>query len=176
MDKNIKLNSGLKKPENLSPSTRQELEQGDSEETINEAINKISRSHLVSSNGIIDLYKGDNHLEGYYDICLHDTFTCIGYIGVQPLGKNCNNIAYKIDDKYRGNGYAIQALYTLTNYLSENGVENIVIISLNDNKASIRVIEKFLEMMPAVEVKKYWDMTFYFFKINNKLQNKTIKI
>ncbi len=177
MNKNTKLISKLKELENLLPSDEQELEQDDSEEKINEARNKIYSSRLVSSNEIIDLYKEDNHIEGYYDIYLHNTFTYIGHIGVQPFGKNLNNISYEIDDKYRGNGYATQAVYTLTNYLSENGVENIVIISKKDNKSSIRVIEKFHEMMPAfeVEIENGENVAFYYFKINNKLQDKAIK-
>ena len=147
-----------------------------SDNNVSSKSNNESKSmHLVVSNEIIDLYKRDTNLEGYYDIYLHDTNTCIGYLGVQPLENNCNNIAYKIDDEYRGNNYIIEALSTLITYLSKNGVENIVIISENNNKSSIRVIEKIHAIIPAIEIKNDGNITSYYFNIKNVLENKTIR-
>ena len=53
------------------------------------------------------------------------------------------NVSYKIDEKYRGNNYALMALKLMSTDLYKKGVEELLISAKKDNIASIKTIEKF---------------------------------
>jgi len=84
----------------------------------------------------------------YYDIYLHDSDQKIGYIEYRknkgdPHNGYRGDIGYRIDEGYRGKGYASEALILLTDKLYKDGINNVYIAINNDNLSSIRVAEKF---------------------------------
>lgn len=79
----------------------------------------------------------------YYFIALHNGqfIGCIEYRGLHS--SDFGDIGYKIDEEYRGNGYAFRALSLLGDILLENGLEETWIAALASNLPSTRTIEKY---------------------------------
>lgn len=81
-----------------------------------------------------------------YDIVLHDTQTVIGNCSAK-LGFNdvmffIGNVGYEIDENYRGNGYAGEAVELLKELFKANHFDKIYITNVPKNSSSRRVCEK----------------------------------
>lgn len=115
---------------------------------INKKFKKIEGKNidLICTN-IYNASENDKYVSTYYfDIVLHGTDIVVGKTDAR-LGFNENlfyggNTGYSIDPKYRGNGYAGEAVKLLKNPFKENGFNKIIITNNPDNFASIRVCEK----------------------------------
>lgn len=80
-----------------------------------------------------------------YDICLKDG-KAIGTISAK-LGFNesvfyIGNIGYSINEEYRGNGYAGEAVEVIKELFKNNGFDKVYITQNPENLASKRVCEK----------------------------------
>lgn len=80
-----------------------------------------------------------------YDICLKDG-TVVGTISAK-LGFNesvffIGNIGYSVNEEYRGNGYAGEAVNIIKVLFKNNGFDKVIITQHPDNLASRRVCEK----------------------------------
>lgn len=109
---------------------------------------EVLSSNLKLSNDIIDLYLLNDGYRMEFSIFLHDANTFIGNIkylkDLDEDGKKLfGDVSYEIFEQYRGNGYAGMALDLLSKHLYLNGINELFIAAYNDNKASIKVIEKF---------------------------------
>lgn len=81
-----------------------------------------------------------------YDIVLHSTNNKIGHCSAK-LGFNdviyyIGNIGYSIDENFRGNGYAGEAVKLLLKLFQKNGFKKVYITNVPENNASRRVCEK----------------------------------
>ena len=101
----------------------------------------------IKTNEIIELRKcidsrnnNVNPLKGEYSICIVGQRTKVGTINYNGYhyDENHGDVGYKIIRKYRGKGYAIQALCLLGDLLNENGVDDFWISA--DPKIFIQLI------------------------------------
>ena len=81
-----------------------------------------------------------------YNVVLHSTNKKIGHCSAK-LGFNdtifyIGNIGYNIDENFRGNGYAGEAVTLLLEVFKKNGFKKIYITNIPENNASRRVCEK----------------------------------
>ncbi len=81
-----------------------------------------------------------------YDIVLHSTKDKIGHCSAK-LGFNdvifyIGNIGYNINEDYRGNGYAGEAVALLLEVFKKNEFKKVYITNVPENNASRRVCEK----------------------------------
>ena len=81
-----------------------------------------------------------------YHIVFNEENKVIGHCSAK-LGWNesmyyCGHIGFSIQEEYRGNGYAVDAVNLLKKVFKENNIKQIYITNNPDNKASIRVCEK----------------------------------
>ena len=132
---------------------------------------RVYTNDPIASNEVIDLYKAYDDLFPYgkYLICLHDTKTVIGGTGCNPYSNN--NVHYVIDQEYRGNGYAYQAVSVLIDYLASKDVEYVSLLIEKNNIPSIRTAEKLQNYIQNVDIQEYQDTIGYQFKINQKIEN-----
>lgn len=82
----------------------------------------------------------------YYKICLNQSKEMVGECGAK-LGMNdefyyIGNISYRIEERFRGNGYAPEAVKLLFRLFKLNGYSRVIITNSPENHASIRVCEK----------------------------------
>lgn len=79
-----------------------------------------------------------------WSIVLKETNETIGYISVNTVVKKHNycEVGYVIRYDYWGNGYASEALKTVTDYLLDNGYYLVECKCNEYNKQSTRVLEK----------------------------------
>ena len=115
-------------------------------EELNTAI--LSLEGPTSSNQEIDLYlnkEESNDEVEYYHITPHDSFEKIGYVRVtlKNFNPKLGNIGYGIEEEYRGNHYALQALELLRKSILNHGLNSVIITTYPNNYASIRTIEQF---------------------------------
>lgn len=113
-----------------------------------EAIEIVKKNECEISDGEIDLYLEYHNLETGYRMCkifLHNTSTYIG--DIKFFGKSnyiaTGNIAYNINQKFRGHGYALKALKLITDKIYEDGIDKVYIAAFDYNIPSIKTIEKF---------------------------------
>jgi len=94
----------------------------------------------------------DLYLENYdditqarqYTIFIHDTKEYVGKIRYK--GENYSmfgNVAYEIEEKHRGNHYALISLRLMSEKLYQKGIRDLYISAECHNKASIKTIKKF---------------------------------
>ena len=80
-----------------------------------------------------------------FDICLRRSRRAIGYIsfryGESPLLYYLGHVGYRIEEKYRGHGYAHAACVLLGDYLSAQGMTSAVITTDETNMASRKTCE-----------------------------------
>lgn len=96
----------------------------------------------VNTNGIIDLRRRN---ENSYFVCLHGTDIIVGDIQYRGyhISPYHGDVGYAIEEKYRGNRYAYQALVLLSEILYEDGITDFWVSVYNDNIPSIKVIERY---------------------------------
>jgi ribosomal-protein-alanine N-acetyltransferase len=74
-------------------------------------------------------------------VCLNDTSELIGHVGLSPLDDQME-IGYAISEQHQGNGYATQAVKSMTQWaMNSGGLSNIVAIVDSINVPSCRVLE-----------------------------------
>jgi ribosomal-protein-alanine N-acetyltransferase len=74
-------------------------------------------------------------------VCLNDTDELIGHVGLSPLDGQME-IGYAISEQHQGNGYATEAVKSVTQWaLSSGGLSSIVAIVDSINVASCKVLE-----------------------------------
>lgn len=99
----------------------------------------------VKSNGIIDLRYLYLDSKNVYGIYMHNTDTCVGNINYR--GQHTNDfhgdIGYVVEEEYRGNGYAYQALALLGEKLYEDGISDFWVGIYDHNIASIKTVQKY---------------------------------
>ena len=81
-----------------------------------------------------------------YHIILNENRKIIGHCSAR-LGWNeymyyCGHIGFSVQEVYRGNGYAVEAVNLVKKVFKENNIKQVYITNNPDNKASIRVCEK----------------------------------
>ena len=113
---------------------------------------------------VIDKFVPENKEKGYvpavlYHIKLKANSEIIGHCSAR-LGWNesmyyCGHIGYSVNENFRGNGYAVEAVNLVKKLFKLNGFNMIYITNNPDNNASIRVCEKlgakFIKMMEFKE-------------------------
>lgn len=81
-----------------------------------------------------------------YDIYLHNTSkqigSCSAKLGLNDVLFYIGNVGYEINEEYRGNGFAVDAVKLLIKLFKLNGFKKIIITQVPTNVASIRVCEK----------------------------------
>ena len=81
-----------------------------------------------------------------FDIYLRNTRTRVGYIsfryGEGPLLYYLGHVGYRIEEEYRGNGYAFSACLLLKRYLNAQGITTAVITTNEDSVPSRKTCEK----------------------------------
>jgi len=81
-----------------------------------------------------------------YNILLKDSKTIVGSvsakIGDDSLLDVIGNVGYEVDLKYRGKGFAVEATKMLLSVFKMNGMNNVRITNIPENKNSRRVCEK----------------------------------
>ena len=95
-----------------------------------------------------------------YNICLHNENTIIGYcdlrFGYSENNYYYGNIGFSVTEKYRGNGYACEAVNLSKIIFKQNNMNKIIIVNGLDNYASKRVCEKVgARLLKICEVPKY---------------------
>lgn len=112
----------------------------------------------------IDKFIPENKEKGYvpailYHVILKRENKVIGHCSAR-LGWNesmyyCGHVGYSIDEEYRGNGYAVEAVNLVKEIFKANKMNFIYITNSPDNHASIRVCEKlgakFIKIMEFTE-------------------------
>lgn len=125
---------------------------------------KILKTDKLLKNKEIALVNNTDLLEGKYNIYRTSDCKKVGFISFFPdyYDSEIGSIGYDIGPSYRGNNYAYKALCLLSDYLISNGVNNISIVTTNDNIPSLSVMEKFKENAEATDkseglktIKKY---------------------
>lgn len=81
-----------------------------------------------------------------YDICLHNKSKSIGYVALR-LGESAElyylgHIGYRVEEGFRGRGYAGKAVSLLVPLFRSLGQYSLVITTDEDNTASRRTCEK----------------------------------
>lgn len=81
-----------------------------------------------------------------YNIALHNSSTIIGHCCAR-LGTNnvifyVGHIGYAINEEYRGNGYAGEAVRLLLPIYKQTDIDKVYITNAPENSASFRVCEK----------------------------------
>lgn len=114
---------------------------------IDEKINLLKRI-LISSNQVIDLYldeESSTKEEKNYFITIHNTLNKIGYVRVtlENVNSYLGNIGYRLDERFQGSGYMLQALNLLKPTMIEEGLTKPKITVYPDNIASVKTIENF---------------------------------
>ncbi len=119
---------------------------------------------------------GKDNSEGYpsYDfrIVLKETGKKIGYCDLRD-GMNdslyyAGQIGYRIQEAYRGHGYAYEAASLLLEYAKELGMESLIITCSPENTASRKTIEKLGgEFMEQVDV----PCTHYLYRRGEPVKN-----
>ena len=99
----------------------------------------------INSNGIIDLrLRLSDESSSSYVICLHNTQKIIGNIQYRSYHVNTiGDIGYAIEEDFRGNNYAYQALVLLSEKLNEDGIEDFWIAVHEGNIPSLKTIQKY---------------------------------
>lgn len=95
--------------------------------------------------GYIKLFEGfknmSNSIRRYVrGIYLNETI--IGFINEVEKDEESIEVGYVIDPKYKGNGYATDALEKTINYLFAKGYKEVICGAFDTNEASIRVMQK----------------------------------
>ena len=104
----------------------------------------ILKQDPLLKNGEIALINQKDTLDGMYYIYRIEDDQKVGYIVYSPEDEeNIGSIGYSVKNKYRGHEYAYKSLRLLTNYLKENGVEKVTIVTTIDNIPSIKIMDKF---------------------------------
>jgi tagatose 1,6-diphosphate aldolase len=99
------------------------------------------------SNGILDVYVGERNVftkAFQYNLFKHGTYEYVG--NIKYSGKNDSifgNISYEIEEKYRGNHFALIGLQIISEDLYERNVKEVFISAEKKNIASIKTIERF---------------------------------
>ncbi len=109
---------------------------------------------LIGNDNIIDIYKPVATIDGPYFLYFHKLPIEIGEITYRPEYSDTfyGDISYEIDEKYRGNDFALNGLLILIPYLKENGIDKIRIASLEKNIASIKTLESLNENLKNVVI------------------------
>jgi len=102
----------------------------------------------IVSNQDIDIYLDvelSTKEEKNYFIAIHNTLDKIGYVRVtlENVTSYLGNIGYRLDKKFRGNGYMLQALNLLKPTMIEEGLTKPKITVYPNNISSVKTIEKF---------------------------------
>ena len=113
-----------------------------------QVFNKINGERISL---VIDKFVPENKEKGYvpailYHVVLNSNNQIIGHCSAR-LGWNesmyyCGHTGYSIDEQYRGNGYAVEAVKLVKKVFKANNINVIYITNSPDNYASIRVCEK----------------------------------
>lgn len=106
----------------------------------------------IKTNGIIEIKKqlsdslnNSENIKCDYSVCLAKEKIVVGKISFR--GYHCSSyigdVGYVIEKEYRGHGYAYQAICLLSEYLKENGIDDVWISTYCSNTPSVKTIEKF---------------------------------
>lgn len=118
---------------------------------------------LIASNEAIDIYldeKSSTKEEKNYLITIHNTLDKIGYVRVtlENVTSHLGNIGYRLDKKFQGKGYMLQALNLLKPIMIEEGLTKPKITVYPDNISSVKTIESFGgKLMPKENELFSWD-------------------
>lgn len=112
------------------------------------SVGSLHNDQIVLRLSNAELYDEECGIEdGYlFYIYRRHSLRKIGYISLR-LGESpglyyLGHIGYRIDEPYRGNGYAAQACRLLTPVMRQEGLLSVVITTDTDNWASRRTCEK----------------------------------
>ena len=153
-----KINTGGEYPNNY----RAEIIQIDHQISILKEKIVLAKTPLASNQNI-DIYYDENNStdkEAKYLLTIHDCLEKIGYIEIRFENPHpfLGNIGYKIDRKFRGNGYTLQALNLLKPTMLENGLEHFTMTSYPDSNASIKIIQDFGgKLISEAHDNQYWN-------------------
>ena len=121
----------------------------------------ILKQDPILKNEEIALLNQSDSLDGKYYIYRVEDIENVGYIVYSPEDEeDIGSIGYSVKDKYRGHKYAYKSLRLLTNFLKENGVEKVTIVTTIDNIPSIKTMERFTKDVKSKDesresIKKY---------------------
>ena len=111
-------------------------------------LNKIKGERISL---VIDKFVPEDKIKGYvpailYHVVLNKNNEIIGHCSAR-VGWNesmyyCGHIGYSINEEYRGNGYAVEAVNLIKKVFKVNNIGVVYITNSPDNHASIRVCEK----------------------------------
>ena len=99
----------------------------------------------------LDEFVPENNEKGYvpavlYHIVLNGSNKIIGHcsarIGWNETMYYCGHVGYSINEEYRGNGFAVEAVNLVKEEFKINGMNFVYITNRPDNNASVRVCEK----------------------------------
>lgn len=121
----------------------------------------ILKQDSLLKNDEIALLNQSDSLDGKYYIYRVEDIENVGYIVYSPEDEeDIGSIGYSVKDKFRGHKYAYKSLRLLTNFLKENGVEKVTIVTTIDNIPSIKTMERFTKDVKSKDesresIKKY---------------------
>ena len=126
----------------------------------------------VKSNGIIDLKTRDYKT---FDIFLNNSINCVGYLQYRGhhVGKFLGDIGYSINEQYRGNNYAYQALCLISEYLEDNNIKDFWISTHCSNIPSLKTIEKYMENHNVKKIDGE-EEDIYLFECDTKIKKEKI--
>ena len=108
----------------------------------NEIINLIPPAIIGQR---VYLKKPTNGLLGKYKIFLKDSNELIGEIEYRGyhISEYIGDVGYNIEEEYRGNNYAYEALELLSDILINNGIDSFWISASSRNYASIKILLRY---------------------------------
>lgn len=133
--------------ENREREIRQKIRQTFQEMDIVHDKIRLFGNRLVACNEILDVYLDYGSVKkgyGNFEIYLHGTPNRIGYVRlIREPNNPYGNVAYVLDEEYRGHRFALQSLELLKDTMLKLKIVKPIITVEPDNIASVRTIQNF---------------------------------